>query len=61
MAPQILARFDQDAAGEHAAAELRKIAPVRVISVPGHKDINDLYTAQGWRAVRLWVQKEIKS
>jgi DNA primase len=60
-APVILARLDNDAAGERAAEVLKALSGrVRSIQVPApHKDITDFYMADGMIAVRNWIEEQV--
>lgn len=61
-APAILARLDNDAAGERAAEVLKSLSGrVRSIQVPApHKDITEYFLAAGSRAVLNWIEELVK-
>lgn len=56
-APRIFARLDADSAGMKAVEGLRQmVRTVEAVQVPApHKDVNELFQAGGYDAMRQWV------
>jgi DNA primase len=60
-APRILARMDNDAAGDRAAAAIEALSgAVRRVQVPTGKDINDFYLDAGEDALWDWLAASLK-
>lgn len=58
-APLVLARMDQDQAGQKALAALSDRFPVKVVNVPAGKDVNEFLQYAGWIAVCDWLKAEV--
>jgi DNA primase len=60
-APRILARMDDDTAGEGAASEIEALScAVRRVQVPVGKDVNDFYLLAGRTAVQDWIEANLE-
>lgn len=60
-APRVLARMDNDEAGQQAFAALEGLSgSVRWTQVPVGKDINDLYLEAGKARVIAWLQEALR-
>jgi len=60
-APRVLARMDDDGAGEGAAAEIEALSgAVKRVQVPQGKDVNDYYLLAGHEAVYLWLKSLVE-
>ncbi|MAS35515.1 MAG: hypothetical protein CL610_16000 [Anaerolineaceae bacterium] len=60
-APRILARMDNDTAGEGAASEIEALSSaVRRVQVPVGKDVNDFYLLAGAIAVQAWIEANLE-
>lgn len=60
-APRILARMDDDDAGEGAAAEIEALSgAVRRVQVPQGKDVNEFYLMAGHAAVHAWLKSLVE-
>lgn len=60
-APRILARMDDDTAGEGAASEIEALSSaIRRVQVPVGKDVNDFYLLAGPTAMRNWIAANLE-
>jgi len=60
-APRVLARMDDDSAGEGAAAEIEALSgAVKRVQVPVGKDVNDFYLLAGQTAVQDWIKANLE-
>jgi DNA primase len=59
--PRVLARMDEDRAGESAAAELEALSEaVKRVQVPQGKDVNDYFLLAGHDAVYAWLKSLVE-